>query len=123
MKMIDKKIDCVASRKTCRYWEKGRKKKNLVTSGLDPYQYSNNTIILFVTQYKNDNTAFYRCAVCDCLALLRAFVSGRLNTKKVLSERLDTEEHGWARERCRPSVCKWLRKKNGKERTRNALNL
>ena len=28
--------------------------------------------------------------------------------KKVLPERFDTEEHGWTRERCRPSVWKWL---------------
>ena len=26
------------------------------------------------------------------------------SSKKVLCERLDTEEHGWARERWRPSV-------------------
>ena len=25
-------------------------------------------------------------------------------SKKVLCERLDTDEHGWARERCRPSA-------------------
>jgi len=38
------------------------------------YQYRNNTIILFVTQYKNDNTAFHRSsAVSGGLALLRAF--------------------------------------------------
>jgi len=28
--------------------------------------------------------------------------------KVLLCERLDTEEHGWAPERCRPSVWKWL---------------
>jgi len=32
MQTIDKKIDCIGSRKTCRYWKKGRKKKNLGTS-------------------------------------------------------------------------------------------
>jgi len=26
----------------------------------------------------------------------------------VLCQRFDTEEHGWARERCRLSVWKWL---------------
>jgi len=30
------------------------------------------------------------------------------SSKKVLCDRLDTEEHGWGRERCRPSVWKWL---------------
>jgi len=34
MQTIDKKIDCVGTRKTFRYWKKGRKKKNLATSGL-----------------------------------------------------------------------------------------
>jgi len=34
MQRIDKKIDCVGSRKTCRYWKMGRKKKNLGTSDL-----------------------------------------------------------------------------------------
>jgi len=35
MQTIDKKIDCIGSRETCRYWKKGHKKKNLGTSGLD----------------------------------------------------------------------------------------
>jgi len=30
-----KKIHCVGSRKICRYWKKGCKKKNLGTSALD----------------------------------------------------------------------------------------
>jgi len=34
MQMIDKKIYHVGSCKTCRYWKKGRKKKNLGTSAL-----------------------------------------------------------------------------------------
>jgi len=43
------------------------------TSSLD-YQYSNNTIILFVSQYNNCNIAFHRSsAVSGGLALLRAF--------------------------------------------------
>jgi len=32
--MIDKKIDCIGSRETCRYWKKESKKKNLGTSAL-----------------------------------------------------------------------------------------
>jgi len=32
MQTIGKKIDCIGSRKTYRYWKKGRKKKNLGTS-------------------------------------------------------------------------------------------
>ena len=43
-------------------------------SALESYQYSNNTITLFVTQYKNRNTAFHwSSVVAGCLALLRAF--------------------------------------------------
>jgi len=34
MQTIDKKIDCIGSRKTFKYWKKGRKKKNLGTSGI-----------------------------------------------------------------------------------------
>ena len=30
------------------------------------------------------------------------------SNKEVLCQRFDTEEHGWARERCRLSVWKWL---------------
>jgi len=29
MQTIDTKFDCIGSRKTCRYWKKGRKKKKL----------------------------------------------------------------------------------------------
>jgi len=44
---------------------------SLGTPVLDSYQYSNNTIILFVTQYTNDNAAFHRsAAVSGGLALL-----------------------------------------------------
>ena len=44
------------------------------TPGLDSCQYSNNTIILFAAQCKNDNTAFRRSsAVSGGPALLRAF--------------------------------------------------
>jgi len=35
MQTIDKKIDCVGSRRTRRYWKKGRRKKNLGTSVLN----------------------------------------------------------------------------------------
>ena len=35
MQTIDKKIDCIGSRKMLRYWKKGHKKKNLGTSALD----------------------------------------------------------------------------------------
>jgi len=42
------------------------------TSGLD-YQYSNHTIILFATQYKN-----YNIAVSGGLALLRAFCQWKI---------------------------------------------
>ena len=46
------------------------------------HQFSNNTIILFATQYKNDNTVFI--GLLQCLAVLRCcelFVSGKLNIK------------------------------------------
>ena len=47
--------------------------------GLDSYQYSNNTIILFATQYKNDNPAFHRgSAVSGGLALWRAFCQWKI---------------------------------------------
>jgi len=53
---------------------KGEHEKTLRTTGLDSCQYSNNKIILFATQYKNDITAFHRSsAVSGALALLRAF--------------------------------------------------
>ena len=35
----------------------------------------------------------------------------------MLCEKLDIEEHGWVRERCRLSVWKWSQKKNEKGRT------
>jgi len=47
---------------------------HLRTTGLDSYQYSNNTVILYAAQCKNDNTAFHRSsAVSGGLALLRTF--------------------------------------------------
>jgi len=78
----------------------------------DSYLNSSNTIILFATQSKNDNTAFHRhSAVSGGLVLLRVFVSGRLNIKcesAVWKAWYWGEEHGWMRERCRPSVWKRL---------------
>jgi len=48
------------------------------TSILD-YQYSNNTIILFATQYKNWNIAFHRSfAVSGGPALLQAFCQWKI---------------------------------------------
>jgi len=48
--------------------------RGLDIASLDSYQYSNNTIILFVTQYNNSNAAFHQSsAVSGGLALLRAF--------------------------------------------------
>ena len=53
---------------------KGDRGTCLRKPGLDCYQYSNNTIILFTTRYKNDNTAFHRSsAVSGGRALWRAF--------------------------------------------------
>jgi len=50
------------------------KRAKMQTSTLDSYQYNNNTIILFATQYKNDNSVFNRSsAVSGGLALLRVF--------------------------------------------------
>jgi len=43
------------------------------------------------------------CVFASCLS-----VEDWTSNKKVLCERLDTEEHCWARERCRPSVWTWL---------------
>ena len=49
------------------------KRAKMQTASLD-YQCSNNTIILFATQYKNYNIAFHRSsAVSGALALLQAF--------------------------------------------------
>jgi len=43
------------------------------------YQCGNNTIILFATQYKIDNTAFHRrSAVSGSLALLRTFCQWKI---------------------------------------------
>jgi len=46
---------------------------------VDSYQFSNNTIILFATQYKNDNTAFIDFL--HCLAILRAFCQWKIEQK------------------------------------------
>jgi len=35
-------------------------------------------------------------------------VEDSTSNKEVLCQSFDTEEHSWARERCRPSVWKWL---------------
>ena len=63
---------------------------------------------IFAMQHKNDNTAFHRrSTVSGGLALLRGFCQWKIEHqvgKCRLCERFDTEEHGWARERCRPSV-------------------
>jgi len=62
---------------------------------------------LFATQYKNDSTAFHRSfAVTGCLAL-RTWSVEDWTPRKVLCERLNTEELGWVRERWRPSEWKW----------------
>jgi len=37
MQTIDKKIDCIGSRKTCRCWKKRRKNKNVGTSAIGQY--------------------------------------------------------------------------------------
>jgi len=50
MQTIDKKIDCIGSRKTCRYWKKGRKKKNLGTSALENSSFQHCISICFVVQ-------------------------------------------------------------------------
>ena len=84
---------------------------SLKRAKMSTYQYSNNTIILFATQYENDNITFHwSSAVSGGLALLWAFCQWKIEhqvRKCQLCERL-TEEHGWTRERCRPSMWKWL---------------
>jgi len=91
------------------------RKKTLRTTGLDACQYSSNTIILFATQCKNDNTAFHRTsAVSGSLALLRAFCQWKIEHQVRSCVKGMIEVHGWARERCRPSIRKWLQEKNVK---------
>jgi len=48
-------------------------------TSLDFYQHSNNTIILFATQNKNDNTAVHRTPAMS--GGLARFLSGKLNIK------------------------------------------
>ena len=77
------------------------KRAKMQTSSLH-YQYANNAIIMFITQYKNYNIAV-SCVVASFLS-----VENWTSNKEVLCQRFDNEEHGWARQRCRLSVWKWL---------------
>ena len=53
--------------------------ESLRTTGLDSYQCSNNTRILFATQYENDNAAFHRSStVSNGLASGRTFCQWKI---------------------------------------------
>ena len=46
--------------------------------------YNNNTIILFITQYKNDNTAFHRSSAVSAALALKPDVMAVLNCEKLI---------------------------------------
>ena len=50
----------------------------------------------------------HTCVWRSCVFASFLSVEDLTSNKKVPFERLDTEEHGWTRERCRLSVWKWL---------------
>jgi len=65
----------LGGRKRCVESEKGAmEQKSLRNTGLEFYQYSNNTIIFFATQCKNDNTVFPRSSAvsggCELFSVL-----------------------------------------------------
>ena len=59
---------------------------------LDSYQYSNNTIMLFATQYTNDSTVFHPCSLVSGDLASFLSVGDCTSSNKVLCERFDTEE-------------------------------
>jgi len=59
-------------------------KRAKTQTSVDSYQYSNNTTILFITQYKNDNNAFHRSSAVSGGLALESDVKAVLNCEKLI---------------------------------------
>jgi len=53
------------------------------SANVKTYQYSNNTMIWLVMQYKNDNTTFHRCSAVSVAFALKSDVTTVLNCKNI----------------------------------------